>query len=156
MRKQLIIALISALSATSVSAKAFTNFEEQVFRQNSSPMPLQLRELSEQEMRETEGEAFPLIGLGYLSSAGTFVATRYATPRIAASLLRRGAFQAAHVPRANHARNLAIQVHGRNNILRHGPSGHAYSPVNYSHYQAAKYNPNISSSRAHIFYGRRF
>lgn len=67
MRKQLIIALISALSATSVSAKAFTNFEEQVFRQNPASVPLQLRELSEQEMKDTEGEVIwfaPAIAAG--------------------------------------------------------------------------------------------
>lgn len=70
MRKQLIIALISALSATSVSAKAFTNFEEQVFRQNSSPMPLQLRELSQQEMKETEGEFAPWVAGGFVGALG--------------------------------------------------------------------------------------
>lgn len=57
MKKQLIVTLIAALSVSSVSAKSFnSNFEDQVFKPNLSSEPLQLRELSEQEMLETEGE----------------------------------------------------------------------------------------------------
>lgn len=158
MKKQISAAMmIFAMIAAPVTAQELDKraFEAQVFDVQADK-PLQLAELSKQEMKETEGAAGPLVvGLGYLAKSGTFVATRYATPRVAANLLRNGSYQAAHVARANQAKSLAAQVHGRNNILRHGPSGHVNKPVNYSHFQAAKPNPNLSSSRAHVFYGRQ-
>lgn len=157
MKKQITAAMmILTMIAAPTLANSFDNqtFENQVFH-TQADTPMELAELSQEEMKETEGAMAPLVALGYLTRIGTFVAARYATPRVAASLLRNGSYQAAHVARANQAKNLAAQVHGRNNILRHGPSGHVNGTVNYSHYQVAKPNLNLSSSRAHIFYGRQ-
>ena len=49
------------------------------------------------------------------------------------------------------ARSLARQAYGKNNVTRHGPSGHK-SHVDYSHYQPTKRNGN----NGHVFYGNRY
>lgn len=145
MRKQLIIALISALSATSVSAKAFTNFEEQVFRQNPASVPLQLRELSEQEMMDTEGEVAPLVAVGILHG-GRFIAQRWVTQRVAARALARGGNVWAR--NSQQARAVANQAWGRNNVIRHG---YKERHSNYSHFQHTN-----QRFRGHSFYGRKY
>ncbi len=104
--------------------------------------------LNRVEMDTTEGEALPLFAIGALH-AGRFIATRYVSRNVAASALRSGCSVMCSGTSAQ-ARSLATQAYGRGNVLRHGPSGHARSPVNYSHYQAAN-----GSTRSHVFYGPR-
>lgn len=49
------------------------------------------------------------------------------------------------------ARSLARQAYGKNNVTRHGPSGHK-SHVDYSHYQPTKRD----GKNGHIFYGNGY
>ena len=105
--------------------------------------------LSDQEMADTEGNLAPLIAIGVLHG-GRFIVTRYVSRRIAVSALQRGCN--VYCSRSSTARSLARQAFGRNNVIRHGPSGHVRSPVHYSHYQRAR-GGNFSN---HVFYGRRW
>jgi len=101
--------------------------------------------LSDQEMKETEGDALPAL---IVWNGARWVITRYVSNRVAVSALRRGC--SIYCGRASQARSLARQAYGRSNILRHGPSGHRRTPVHYSHYQARR------GFGGHAFYGRRW
>ena len=114
--------------------------------QRSTPAP---QMLSMEEMEATEGEALPLFALGALH-AGRWVTTRYVSRTIAANAARSGC-NVMCFGTSQQARSLATQAYGRGNVLRHGPSGHARSPVHYSHYQSLSGSP-----RGHIFYGSRW
>ena len=101
--------------------------------------------LSDQEMKDTEGDALPAL---IVWNGVRWVVTRYVCSRVAVSALRRGC--SIHCSRASQARSLARQAYGRNNILRHGPNGHRRTPVHYSHYQAQR------GFSGHAFYGRHW
>ena len=101
--------------------------------------------LSDQEMKDTEGDALPAL---IVWNGARWVVTRYVSNRVAVSALRRGC--SIYCSRASQARSLARQAYGRNNILRHGPNGHRRTPVHYSHYQAKR------GFSGHAFYGRHW
>ncbi|MBS3932946.1 MAG: hypothetical protein KGZ35_01170 [Truepera sp.] len=103
-------------------------------------------ELGDEELALTEGKVAPLVAIVAWTGA-RYVVTRYVAPRIAVSALRSG--YSVHCSRAQQAASLARQAFGPNNVIRHGPSGHVYSPIHYSHFQAAS-----GFRGAHVFYGR--
>ncbi|HGO7595429.1 TPA: hypothetical protein ACLA17_002038, partial [Neisseria meningitidis] len=90
--------------------------------------PMQLAELSQKEMKETEGAAAPLVAIGILH-AGRFLAQRWVTQRVAAQALSRGANVYART--SQQARAVANQAWGRQNVIRHGQK-EIHS--NYSHF----------------------
>lgn len=156
MRKQLIIALISALSATSVSAKAFTNFEEQVFRQNPETVHLQLRELSEQEMKETEGEVAPLVAVGFMTGS-RFIAQRYVTATMARNMVRSAGRNGRIAGHKNwgimaNSRSQARYISGNSRIVEnHSVATRFKQPKPGNYY--THYHPNPRNG-SHVWYGK--
>jgi hypothetical protein len=115
--------------------------------------PLELAALSQEEMNETDGAVAPLVALGIIH-AGRFVAQRWVTQRVAAQVLARGNFSnptfGAWSQTSQQARAVANQAWQRSNVIRHGPTGHVNSKVNYSHYQHSR-----NSIGGHSYYGRQ-
>lgn len=109
----------------------------------NEPSPLDVS-----EMEQISGRGLPLVAIG-LIQCGRFIAQRWVSQRIAVSVLRSGADVLSK--NASQARAIANQAWGKQNVIRHGPSGHKHSPVNYSHYQ-----PQSQSVKGHSFYGRRW
>lgn len=112
---------------------------------------LQVQAMTEQQMNDTEGAVAPVYALGaFMMGTGRFVATRYVSRSVAANAARNGSNVMVRGT-SQQARSLARQAYGKNNVTRHGPSGHK-SHVDYSHYQPTIRNGN----NGHIFYGKRY
>lgn len=112
---------------------------------------LQIQAMTSQEMDETQGAIAPAYALGvFMMGTGRFIATRYVSRSVAVNAARNGNNVMVRGT-SQQARSLARQAYGKNNVTRHGPSGHK-SHVDYSHYQPTKRNGN----NGHIFYGNRY
>lgn len=145
MKKQLTALMVLSMLAAPVMAQSSDNqaFEAQVFH-NETAQPMQLGELSAQEMKETEGAVAPLVAIGVLHG-GRFIAQRWVTQRVAAQALAKGGN--VYAKTSQQARAVANQAWGRQNVLRHGKK-ELHS--NYSHFQ------NVSQKhRGHAFYGNK-
>ncbi|MCI4053145.1 hypothetical protein MM710_33575, partial [Klebsiella pneumoniae] len=84
MKKQITAAVMMLSMIAPAMANGLDNqaFEDQVFHTRADA-PMQLAELSQKEMKETEGAAAPLVARGMLR-AGRFLARRWVTQRVAA------------------------------------------------------------------------
>lgn len=111
---------------------------------------LQATELSNQEMKDTQGAVLPLYALGiFAMGTGRFIATQYVSRTIAVNAARSGCNVMCYGT-AQQARNLATQAYGPGNVMRHGPSHHQRH-VDYSHFQSRTGTPS-----GHIFYGKNY
>ncbi|ARB72058.1 TPA: hypothetical protein WH558_000628 [Neisseria meningitidis] len=145
MKKQITAAVMMLSMIAPAMANSMDNqtFENQVFH-TQADAPVQLAELSQKEMKETEGAAAPLVAIGILH-AGRFLAQRWVTQRVAAQALSRGANVYART--SQQARAVANQAWGRQNVIRHGQK-EIHS--NYSHFQNSS-----QKIRGHAFYGNK-
>ncbi len=111
--------------------------------------------MTEKEMQETEGAIAPAVyAIGALAvRTGVFVARQYVSKRQAINLAKRG--YNIHAKSRSQAKNIANQAYGRNNVTRHGPSGHK-KHVDYSHYQPTNRKFNGTTNNGHIFYGKNY
>lgn len=149
MRKYLTISFVMTLAINNVFANQsnIDHFANNVFHNEGSS--LQLRELSEQEMRETEGEIAPLVAVG-LMVGGRFITQKIVTQTMAKNMVRSAGNNALRTGdnriwgvMAN-SRSQARAIAGNSRIREF----HSGSGARYTHYHT---NPRNGS---HVWYGK--
>lgn len=147
------VALLTGLFTNSAFAENF-NKQDMAFAFADSSLNHAMGDmalLSNQEMMETDGNGLPLFAIGhFFRETGRFIATRYVSRNAAAKAVRSGCGVMCYGS-AQQAKSLGRQAFGKN-LMRHGPSHHKNSHVDYSHFQSIMRKP----SQGHIFYGSRF
>lgn len=159
MKKQITAAMIIfAMIGTPAMAQGLDNqaFAGKVFHTEAGKS-MQLAELSAQEMRETEGEAAPLVAIG-LMAGGRFIAQRWVTQSVARNMVRsagNNAFRNGTLRYASgkkqvwgvmaNSRSQARAIAGNTRIREL----HTRKPgTHYRHYHTSTRNG------AHVWYGR--
>lgn len=119
------------------SSPQFSSTDMQIlFEQDGNPIQLVI--LSQQEMRETEGVAAPLVAIGVMTGT-RFIVQRYVTQKVARQMIQRGA---TNIVAPN--RSVAQRIAGRGAIREF----HAGSGARYTHFHP------INRNGSHIWYGR--
>lgn len=129
---------------------AVQDFEQQVF--DTSPNPsLQLAELSDQEMKETEGAVAPLVAVGVMT-AGRFIVQRMVTQSVAKSMVRSAGSNAFRQSNTwgvmARSRSQAKAILGNKPGVKPIREFHAGSGQRFTHYHT---NPR---NGAHVWYGK--
>lgn len=144
------VMMMLAMAATPVLAQnpAQGAFETRVFHTEAGN-PMQLAELSAQEMKETEGAAAPLVAIG-LMAGGRFIAQRWVTQTVARNMVRSAGNNALRTGNNRvwgvmaNSRSQARTIAGNSRIREF----HAGSGNRYTHYHT---NPRNGS---HVWYGK--
>ena len=151
MKKQITAAMmILAIIAAPATAGSVDNqaFESKVFH-TKADMPMQLEELSQKEMKETEGAVAPLVAVG-LMVGGRFIAQRFVTQTVARNIVRSAATNATRTGNGQiwgvmaNTRSQARAIAGNSRIREFHPG----SGNRYTHYHT---DPRNGS---HVWYGK--